>query len=85
MPLFQPQSRVLARKEKVLMEPTQKPYKPGHWIVLSTVLGTFMGLLFWKLALGMIFGFFLGIAIDSFKRKAASVSKESRSDKETKV
>jgi hypothetical protein len=53
------------------MEPASKPYKPGSWIGYGTLLGTFIGILLGKLALGMIFGFFIGLAIDSNKRKAA--------------
>lgn len=54
----------------------KKPYKPGTWIVLGIVLGAFIGLLFSKLVLGGIFGFFLGLAIDSSKRKAIGSSEE---------
>jgi len=52
------------------------PYKTGHWIVLGTIMGAFLGLLFGKFAIGLIFGFFVGIAIDSRKRKAAAAPTE---------
>jgi hypothetical protein len=64
------------------MQPSQKPYKPGHWVFLGFVLGTFIGILFGKLALGMIFGFFVGIVIDSSKRKSASRPEKAPSDDE---
>jgi len=54
----------------------KKPYKPGTWIVLGIVLGAFIGLLFSTLALGAIFGFFLGLAVDASKRKSISSSEE---------
>jgi hypothetical protein len=53
-------------------------YKPGTWIVLGTVLGAFVGLLFGKFALGLIFGFFVGIGVDARKRKAETGTAESR-------
>lgn len=46
-------------------------YKPGQWVTLGTVLGAFIGLLLGKFALGLIFGFFGGIMIDSVKRRAS--------------
>ena len=61
------------------MHPTPKPYKPGQWILLGTVCGAFIGLLFGKFAIGLIFGFFAGIAVDSRKRKAASAPTEQAS------
>ena len=64
------------------MQPVKKPYRPGHWIVVGTILGTFIGILLSKLALGMIFGFFLGVMIDSNKRRSiAAPAKESSDDK----
>ena len=54
----------------------QEPYKPGTWIFLGILLGAFVGLLFSKFALGAIFGFFVGLAVDSSKRKASSSSEE---------
>lgn len=54
----------------------RKPYKPGAGIVMGIVLGAFIGLLFSKLALGAIFGFFLGLAIDASRRKAAGSAEE---------
>lgn len=63
------------------MQPTKKPYKPGQWILMSTALGAFIGILLGKLALGMIFGFFIGVAIDSSKRKAkVELDKDTNSD-----
>ena len=62
------------------MQPSHKPYMPGRWVFLGFALGTLLGILFDKLALGMIFGFFVGLAIDSSKRKAASMSKETQAD-----
>lgn len=53
------------------MQPERKRYRPGEWILLGTVLGAFIGLLFGKFALGLIFGFFAGIAIDVMKRRAS--------------
>ncbi|KRA33791.1 hypothetical protein ASD68_12635 [Rhodanobacter sp. Root627] len=62
------------------MQPTKKPYRPGHWIVVGTILGTFIGILLGKLALGMIFGFFLGAMIDAHKRKSIAVPAKESSD-----
>lgn len=67
------------------MSPTQKTYKAGQWVVLGTVLGAFIGLLFGKFALGLIFGFFFGIVVDSSKRKGAAGSQESDSNEEAKT
>lgn len=53
------------------MQPGRKRYRRGEWVFLGTVLGAFIGLLFGKFALGLIFGFFAGIAIDVMKRKAS--------------
>lgn len=64
------------------MQPSKQPYKPGHWVSLGFMLGTFIGIVFDKLALGMIFGFFVGAAIDSSKRKAASESQEAPTEDE---
>lgn len=50
------------------------PYKPGHGVVLGTALGAFIGLLVDKFALGLIFGFFAGVFVDSRKRKAAAAA-----------
>lgn len=52
------------------MQPERKRYRPGQWVFLGTVLGAFIGLLFGKFALGLIFGFFVGVAIDSVRRRA---------------
>lgn len=56
------------------MQTANKPYKPGQWILLGTALGTFGGILLDSLALGMIFGFFLGAIIDSQRRRAAEAA-----------
>jgi zinc transporter ZupT len=55
-------------------------YKPGQWVILGTVLGAFIGLLLGKFALGLIFGFFAGIMIDSGKRRASRASGERGKD-----
>jgi hypothetical protein len=47
-----------------------KIYKPGQWVFRGTILGAFIGLLAGKFAIGLIFGFFAGLLIDSAKRKA---------------
>ena len=62
------------------MSDSQKPYKPGTWIVLGPVLGSFLGLVFGKFALGMSFGFFAGLYIDSKKRKIASQGSQRKSE-----
>jgi len=63
------------------MPSPNKPYKPGQWILVGTALGAFIGILLGKLALGMIFGFFIGVAIDSNKRNAkAGLEKDSSND-----
>lgn len=67
------------------MQLKQKTYKPGRWVALGVALGTFAGLLFGKLALGMIFGLFLGIAIDSSKRRSASAAEDQPADVEKHV
>lgn len=53
------------------MQSESKNYRPGQWVVLGVVLGAFMGLLVGKFAIGLIFGFFVGIAVDASKRKAS--------------
>jgi hypothetical protein len=45
------------------------PYKRGTYVGLGLALGTFIGILLNKLALGMIFGFFIGAAMDAKKWK----------------
>lgn len=50
--------------------PTQ--YKPGQAVLLGVVLGGFIGLLVGKFAIGMIAGFFVGVAVDASRRKRAS-------------
>lgn len=67
------------------MEPTQKTYKAGHWVVWGTILGAFIGLLLGKFALGLIFGFFIGVFIDSAKRKGAPGPQEPDSNPETRT
>jgi uncharacterized membrane protein YccC len=54
------------------MPTTGKPYRKGQWIVIGVALGAFIGMLFGKLALGMISGFFVGLIVDSGKRKATT-------------
>jgi len=46
-----------------------KPYKRGSYVGLGLALGTCIGILLDKLALGMIFGFFIGAAMDTKKWK----------------
>lgn len=60
------------------MHSNPSPYKRGQWIVLGTVLGAFIGLLFGKFAIGLIFGFFVGLFVDSKKRKAAESATKDR-------
>ncbi len=67
------------------MQPEPKLYKPGQWVILGTALGAFLGLLLGKFALGLIFGFFLGVMTDSIKRKASKMGNESTPNKETKA
>lgn len=71
-----PGERIVRPQDRIPLLMKKKTYKPGTWIVLGIVLGAFIGLLFSKLALGGIFGFFLGLAIDSSRRKAISSSEE---------
>jgi uncharacterized membrane protein YfcA len=53
------------------MDTNPVDYKRGSWILLGTAIGAFIGLLFGKFAIGLIFGFFIGVFIDSQKRKTA--------------
>jgi len=62
------------------MNSNPESYKPGTWILLGTVIGAFIGLLFGKFAIGLIFGFFVGVAIDSRKRKAAASASDNQPD-----
>lgn len=64
------------------MQSQPKPYRPGQWIILGTALGAFLGLLVGKFALGLIFGFFAGVMVDSIKRKASKTGRESPTDRE---
>jgi hypothetical protein len=52
--------------------------RPGGATFGYFVLGTFIGILLHKLALGMILGFFVGAAVDASRRKKASASEETR-------
>jgi uncharacterized membrane protein YjjP (DUF1212 family) len=71
-------------KEMMHMESEPKRYKPGHWVVLGTVIGAFIGLLIEKFAIGFIFGFFVGLMIDSAKRKSMKASREGGSNDDAK-
>jgi hypothetical protein len=71
--------------KEALVEPTQKKYRAGHWVVWGTLLGAFIGLLLGKFALGLIFGFFVGIMIDSAKRKGAPSSPASDPNPDTRT
>lgn len=53
-------------------------YRPGHYTGLGFLIGLFVGILADQLALGMIFGFFIGAAIDGSKRRAAAADGESK-------
>ncbi len=64
------------------MQSQPKPYRPGQWIILATALGAFLGLLVGKFALGLIFGFFAGVMVDSIKGKAPKTGRESPTDRE---
>ena len=61
-----------------------KIYKPGQWVIFGAALGAFIGLLLGKFAIGLIFGFFVGIVIDSVKRKASKADGERGTDDDTK-
>jgi hypothetical protein len=52
--------------------------RPGAATFGCFLLGTFVGILLHKLALGMILGFFVGAAIDASRRKRASGSGEGK-------
>ncbi|MDQ5979608.1 MAG: hypothetical protein QG602_2583 [Verrucomicrobiota bacterium] len=52
--------------------PPSKPPKPVNWGILGAMLGGFIGIVADKFALGLIFGFFIGLMIGSAKRKAAA-------------
>lgn len=62
------------------MESEPRKYKPGQAVMLGVVLGGFIGLLVGKFAIGMIAGFFVGLAIDGSRRKAAGARGESSPD-----
>lgn len=52
--------------------PPSKPAKPVNWGILGAMVGGFIGIVADKFALGLIFGFFIGLMIGSAKRKAAN-------------
>jgi hypothetical protein len=58
---------------------TKKPYRPGAGVWTGIVVGAFIGLLLDKFALGGIFGFFVGIMIDSSRRRAANAANAAES------
>lgn len=60
------------------MQPETRTYKPGQWLLWGAALGAFIGLLFGKFAIGLIVGFFVGIGVDSAKRKASKANNEVR-------
>jgi len=64
-----------SKRRGIMQTELNRPYKSGQWIWLGTALGAFVGLLVGKFALGLIFGFFIGVAVDSTKRKAALAAK----------
>ena len=66
------------------MQSEPKIYKPGQWVILGPTLGAFIGLLLGKFAIGLIFGFFVGVMIDSAKRKASKAGSERRTDEDAK-
>ena len=49
-----------------------RSYRPGQSVVLGVTLGAFIGLLVGKFAIGLIAGFFVGVAADAARRKASS-------------
>jgi F0F1-type ATP synthase assembly protein I len=67
------------------MQPNTNGFRPGGATLLGFVLGTFLGLLFGKLALGMIFGFFIGAAVEAARRKKASSVEAGKSDDKEKA
>lgn len=73
-----------AGKETVRMQSEPKIYKQGQWVIRGTILGAFIGLLWDKFALGLIFGFFVGSMIDSVKRKASKAVGERRAAEDAK-
>jgi uncharacterized protein YqgC (DUF456 family) len=52
--------------------PPSKPTKPVNWGILGAMVGGFIGIVTGKFALGLIFGFFIGLMIGSAKRKTAA-------------
>ena len=62
------------------MQPEPKIYKPGQWLIIGAALGAFIGLLVGKFAIGLVFGFFAGIVVDSVKRKAPKASDDRPTD-----
>ena len=67
------------------MQPNTDGYRPGSATLLGFVLGTFIGLLFGNLALGMIFGFFIGAALDGAKQKKATSAEAGKPDEKDKA
>jgi hypothetical protein len=66
----------------VQSEPTIS--KPGQWVIFGAALGAFIGLLLGKFAIGLLFGFFGGIVIDSVKRRASKAGSERGTDDDAK-
>lgn len=66
------------------MQSEPEIYKSGQWVILGTALGAFIGLLLGKFAIGLIFGFFGGIVIDSVKRRASKAGSERGTDDDAK-
>ncbi len=67
-----------ASKRKNPMASGANTYRPGHYTGLGFLIGLFVGILADQLALGMIFGFFIGAAIDANKRRAAAADSDTK-------
>ncbi|RXK55834.1 hypothetical protein ESB00_08105 [Oleiharenicola lentus] len=52
--------------------PPSSPAKPVNWGILGAMVGGFIGIVADKFALGLIFGFLIGLMIGSAKRKTAA-------------
>mgnify|MGYP001764844792 CR=1 FL=1 len=61
------------------MTPANAPAPSGSRIVLGTVVGAFLGLLVGKFALGLLAGFFVGVALSTRARKRADPAPPARS------